>query len=320
MPFPDLSSTRDSQRASLTKVAIRRDPDGKTNDDLLYDLALAHLVDPKDANDLARLDAALPGASGMVSASVAAATGGGSGRRSQISDSSDVPDRWLSVQDPTTGIYNCWQRRSEVRSVKLRVVGPAVTAIVTMRVRGLDAGDAANLARLLEREVDVVYEDLNPRLITTPATTPVAAGIAHPKPQHRGWDGTVGCVVSGTAAQPDGSRRSVAGVVIGSAPLADGALLQVDDVGDVVWMQASEVDSSVHVVAPGTDALPDALARYANTAAEEGVTPSWRYLITAFGVAFAAGSLHAIDSGEWVLSPEISTSAVEMAKSATPAS
>lgn len=311
MSFPDLSSVKDTRRASLIKVAIRRDPDGKTNDDLLYDLSLAHLIDTKDPGDLCRLDEAVPGASSMVVAAVQAAQNGGQGRRSQISDSSDVPDRWVSVQDPTTGIFNCWQRRAEIRTCKLRVVGPAVTAVVIVRVKGLDAGDAANLARLLEREVDVTYEDLQPRLIVNGKPAPSPQGRA--KPQHRGWDGTVGCVVAGNAAQPDGSRKSVAGVVVATAPLADGTLLQVDDVGEVIWVQASEIESSVQVVPPGADTLAVVLARYAMDCATMGVTPSWRYLITSFGIAFADGTLPATDAGEWVLAPEVATRATELA-------
>jgi hypothetical protein len=316
VPFPDLGSPSDTARGTLVKIGIRRDPDGKTNDDLLYDLQLAYLPNVNDPADAQRLDAAVPG--------VAALLAGGPSTRRTIADTSDVPDRWLTVQDPVTGIYRCWQRRCSFEKTQLRLVGTTVTAIVTARVRGLDPTDASNLARLLEREIDVTFEDLQPSL-GLGAPRPVGGGVAaqttaaipgRPLPNHRGWDGSVGCIVAGKYQRHDGTKISFAGMVVSADAQPDGTLLVVEDVlaDQTVRMPHSEVSSTIHVVAPpGPDTLTDILARYASFSASKNAPASWNYIVTAFGMSYASGGVIGGPAGEWVLTPEIAHAAVDLA-------
>lgn len=316
MAFPDLFAGTDTRRCTLVDVRIKRDPDGKSNDDLLFDLHFAHLI---AADDHARLDAILPGLSSTIASASAA------NRRSTRNDSCDVPDRWVSIQEPGTGTHLCWQRRSEVYRLKSKVTGPASTVVLVIRVRGLDATDASRIARLLEREVDVTYQDLNPKLALARPGQPAPAGggsgasalPGRPLPRHRGWDGTLGVVVVGQYATPDGRRAPVAGIVVSASPQPDGAtLLSVEDVtsDSAVFLPASDVESSILVASPNSS-VPEALAYYASEAAARGVDASWTHLVTAFGVAYADGTLPASEVGEWLLTPEICEAALDLAGS-----
>lgn len=316
MPFPDLNAPSDTQRGTLVKVAILRDPDGKSANDLLFDLHFAHLV-TTDPADLARIDALIPGAGALVQAGAASAQGGGAGRRTRISDSTDVADRHLTVTDPASGQHLCWQRRSEVRPTKLRIVGPAATAIVVLRVRGLDAMDAVRLARCLEAELDVSYEDLKPKLFPQPQGQAGPSGPTPgvPRPVSTAWDGSFGCLVAGSTPTVGGSRVPYIGIVINARDQGDGKVLQVEDAleSSVSWVPAADVETCVHVVAQNGEPLADALARYATVAATEGVAYGWRYLVKALGMAYSDGKLAADTNGAWTLTPEIFHAAVDAA-------
>lgn len=318
MPFPDLYAPASTTRGTLIDIRIKRDPDGKSNDDLLYDLHFAHMILTGDPDDLARLDAALPGASATVKAAP------GQNRKSTRSDTLDTPDRFLTLQDPISGRYLCWKRKAEVSRLKSRIVGPASTVVLVVRVRGLDSSDASSICPLLEREVDVTYEDLQPGLLAprpANAGAPAGGGLARsvpgrPMPNARSWDGTIGCVVAGAQVLADGTRAPMAGIVVNANPQEDGTmLLYVEDVvADAsIWANAKDVESTIHVVAPDGETLHDVLARYAGVAAGANVDAGWAYLVTAFGMAFAMGTLQANAGGEWVLTPEVAEEAIEVA-------
>lgn len=315
MPFPDLYAPASTTRGTLIDIRIKRDPDGKANDDLLYDLHFAHQILTSDPDDLARLDAALPGASATVRAAP------GQNRKSTRSDTLDTPDRHITIQDPITGRYLCWKRRSEVSRLKSRIVGPASTVVLVVRVRGLDSTDASCIAPLLEREVDVTYEDLQPGLLAPrPASgTALSGAVAmpgRPMPNARSWDGTLGCVVAGATTLADGRRVPIAGIVASANPNEDGTvLLYVEDVvaDSSSWVSSKEVESTIHVVAPDGEVLANVLARYAAVAASYNVNAGWAYLVTAFGMQFACGSLMANAGGEWILTPEVAQEAIDLA-------
>jgi hypothetical protein len=317
VPFPDLFAPASTTRGTLIDIRIKRDPDGKSNDDLLYDLHFAHMILTGDPDDLARLDAALPGASATVKSAP------GQNRKSTRSDTLDTPDRFLTLQDPISGRYLCWKRKSEVSRLKSRIVGPASTVVLVVRVRGLDSSDASSICPLLEREVDVTYEDLQPGLLAPrpsggaqPAGAPTGAMPGRPMPNARFWDGTLGCVVAGAQVLADGTRAPMAGIVVNANEQPDGTmLLYVEDVvADAsIWVNAKDVETTIHVVAPDGETLPDVLARYASVAASANVDAGWAYLVTAFGMAFAMGTLPANAGGEWVLAPEIAEEAIEVA-------
>jgi hypothetical protein len=319
VPFPDLYAPRSVTRATLVDIRIKRDPDGKSNGDLFYDLSFAHLVETNNPDDLARLDAALPGASLTI------AVAQGQNRKSTRSDTLDTPDRFITVQDPVTGVYPCWQRKCEVSRLKSRIVGPASTVVLVIRVRGMDSSDASRVAELIEREVDVTYDDLQPSLLSARpsggagAPPPAQGALAmpgRPIPSSRAWDGTLGCIVAGKATQHDGTRAPFAGMVVNANPQPDGGvLLYVEDVvADASnWISSREVESTIHVVAPDGETLPDVLARYAGFAAQQNVNAGWAYLVTAFGMAFACDALKASAAGEWVLTPEVAHEAIDLA-------
>lgn len=311
MSVPDPSLPTAACDGSLVKLSILRDAKGSGPDDLLHDVHVAHVVDTSDPSDVGRLDLHLPGAGALLAACRVGK------RKTQISDRQDATDRFLSIADPCQPTPCFWQRRAELRKSVLRVNGQTAVLVQVWRVRGVDASELGRLSRALERTVAVTAESAQRALpLSAPMATPAnGAAPGRPRSPGRGWDGAIGSIVTGQAAQGDGTRRPVAGMVVSAQDGEDGArLLQVEDVFDgAVWMTDGEVESSIRVATTGHKSIPELLAFYATEAARAGVAASWSWLVSAMGVAYAGGTLTADDQGAWALTPEVIGEAVDLA-------
>jgi len=314
MPIPDLSVPSDTSRGTLAKLSIRRDPEGTSDDDLLYDLHVLYRVDVKDADDLSRLEDLVPGASALAQAAHAA----GGDRKATVRDSHDVGNLYVTAHDPNEpGVAVFSQATTELRSSSIKVSGPVTTLTHVYRVSGLDPSDASRIACLLEREVDLTIEHAQQALQfpTGSGSVTVTAGRTAMQ-RHRGWDGSVGdTVVAGVRRMPDGATEPVAGIAVEGIDEEDGVVLRVEDAPSsaIHYVKAADVSASIHASGMDGEPLATTLGRYVMLAERAGVVASWHYLVTALGMTYAEGRIQSDEHGRWMLTQSVIDRAVLLA-------
>lgn len=311
----DLSTSPAQAGGSLQKIGVRRDPDGSGPDDLLFDLDVAHMLDPNDSTDVGRLDAVVPGAATL------AASAAGTQTRARLAHAIDRGDRWISITD-TNGKVLVNARKSEVRGVTLRIAGPLVTMTVRHRVRGMDVNDAARLMRHLDAEVDVEVVDAQGSLFSgVPGS---GGGQGRKSAIGRGWTGSgpsgAGLVVVASMVVPGGGRRDVVGVVQTVTPDPSGIggeMLCVRDTASddpAVYVTSNDVAQTIAVVAADGQTIDDVIAGYRKGCEADGFDPSWAALIEACGNLYAEDGVGFGPDGQFVIDDRVVTRALDLAR------
>ena len=312
--IPDLSTSPAQAKGSLQKISVRKDPDGSGPDDLLFDLDIAHMLDPADAADVGRLDAVIPGAAAL------AASANNTQTRARLAHTVDRGERWVSVAD-STGKTIVNARKSEVRSVTLRLAGPLVTMTVKHRVRGLDLADAARLMRSLDGEVDVEIVDAQQTLFGGAGSV-----VGRKSAIGRGWTGSgpsgVGLVVTATMVLPGGEHRAVVGIVhaVTTDPAGiSGELLLVRDTATedpAVYVSASDVSQTIAVCAMDGQTVEDVVNGYVKAAEAGNLPASWDRLIEACGSLYAEDGVGFGPNDEFLIDDRVVTRAIDLAQDA----